>query len=78
MTEAGIDVPTKWGPRSRVRSVGEHNYCFTRVFLVVRTIVGWGYKPTKITFGGPTLYYWGFVSHHQNSQASVGIDVFLG
>ena len=56
-----VDISSKWGPRSRVRSVGEHNDCFTRVDWVVRTIdYRWGYKPTNITFGGPTLMIWRF------------------
>ena len=24
--------------------------------MLVTTIVRWGYKPTNVTFGGPTLY----------------------
>ena len=26
--------------------------------MVLISIVRWGYKPTNITFGGPTLYSW--------------------
>ena len=35
-------------------------------FMVVITIVRWGYKPTNITFGGPTLFFIEFSKGYTN------------
>jgi len=43
-----------WGPRSMAKLV--NITAITGWFMVLMTISTWGYKPTNITFGGPTLY----------------------
>ena len=43
--------------------------------MVVITIVRWGCKPTNITFGGPTLYFYGDMMVVSPSTLRYGIPL---